>query len=94
VSAVGKRVRLRIEGRVQGVCYRANTLREATALGVNGTVRNLPDGSVEALLEGDEAAVDRLIYWCRQGPPGAEVSRVIVDPETYRGEFSGFQVTG
>ena len=89
-----KRVRVRIEGRVQGVYFRASTQREAQALGVAGFVRNLPDGAVEALIEGDEAAVDRLVEWCRHGPPGAGVTRVVCEPGAYSGEFRDFRVTG
>jgi acylphosphatase len=71
-------VRLRILGRVQGVWYRASTQREALRLGVAGTVRNLPDGSVEAIVQGPQDAVDALVAWCRRGPPRAEVEQVIV----------------
>lgn len=89
-----KRLRLRIEGLVQGVFFRATTRREAAVLGVHGTVRNLSDGAVEAVLEGDAGAVDRLLEWCRHGPPGADVTAVHVTDEAYRGEFADFRVTG
>lgn len=89
-----KRVRLRIEGLVQGVNFRASTQREAEALGLTGYVRNLPDGAVEALIEGDEASVDRLVEWCRQGPRGARVLRMVSEPGPYLGEFTGFRVAG
>lgn len=89
-----KRVRMRIEGRVQGVYFRATAQREAEALGVTGFVRNLPDGAVEALAEGEETAVDRLVEWCRHGPPGARVTRVVCEAGTYTGEFAGFRVAG
>ncbi len=55
-------------GIVQGVFYRYSTKRKADELGLAGTVRNLPDGSVEVVCEGDEKQIERLIEWCRQGP--------------------------
>jgi acylphosphatase len=68
--------RLRITGRVQGVGYRAWALRQASALGLRGWVRNRSDGSVEALLIGPADATERMIEACRQGPLGARVSDV------------------
>jgi acylphosphatase len=89
-----RRLRLRIEGFVQGVAFRASARREAALLGVSGTVCNLPDGSVEAVIEGDAGAVDRMLDWCRHGPRGAEVTNVEIVEEPYRGEFASFRVTG
>lgn len=86
------RVHLWIEGRVQGVNFRYYTQREATRLGVKGWVRNLPDGRVEALLEGEPAAVQRLVEWCRHGPPGASVRRVEERREEPTGEFTRFEI--
>ena len=71
-------LRLRITGRVQGVGYRAWALREAGALRLRGWVRNRTDGSVEALVIGDDDAVERMIDSCRDGPLGARVSDVAV----------------
>jgi acylphosphatase len=65
------KVRVRIEGLVQGVNYRYATRQKAQELGVNGWVRNLADGSVESLMEGERDKVEALIRWCHQGPPGA-----------------------
>lgn len=73
-----KAARLRITGRVQGVGYRVWAMRQAGALGLRGWVRNRRDGSVEALAIGDDAAVERMIEVCRQGPPGARVRNVAV----------------
>ena len=84
-----KRARLRISGRVQGVFFRAEASDRARSLGVAGWIRNAPDGSVEAVFEGDGERVDSLIEWCRRGPPGARVDDVAVEWEDPRGE-SGF----
>jgi acylphosphatase len=73
-------VRLRIEGRVQGVAYRAWTVEEAERRGLSGWVRNRRDGSVEALFHGPQALVDALVQLCHRGPPAARVSRVVVEP--------------
>ncbi|MGC8780549.1 MAG: acylphosphatase [Anaerolineae bacterium] len=71
-------MRVIVRGHVQGVGFRAGCARQANALGVVGWVRNLWDGSVEALFEGDAAAVDRMIAWCWRGPAMAEVTDVEV----------------
>lgn len=73
-----KRVQVVISGYVQGVGYRASCQREAQSLSLTGWVRNRWDGSVEALLEGADEAVMRMIDWCRHGPPRAEVTAVEV----------------
>lgn len=86
------RARLRVEGRVQGVFFRANTIEQATRLGVKGWVRNCPDGSVEIVAEGEKTQVENLIGWCHRGPPGARVDRVGVEWESYRGEFQDFRI--
>jgi acylphosphatase len=86
------RVRLRITGRVQGVYYRASARDEARALGLTGWVRNLPDGSVELVAEGEEPRIDRLVAWCRQGPPGARVDEVEVSRSEPTGEFRDFRI--
>lgn len=71
-----KAARLRITGRVQGVGYRAWAMRQASALGLRGWVRNRRDGSVEALVIGADDAVERMIEACRDGPFGARVADV------------------
>lgn len=68
--------RLIIEGRVQGVGYRASLAQEAIALGLHGWVRNRRDGSVEACVDGDVPAIEAVILWAKRGPPGAQVSKV------------------
>ncbi|MEX1147700.1 MAG: acylphosphatase [Sphingomonadales bacterium] len=75
-----KAVRLLITGKVQGVWFRAWTVEEARALGLDGWVRNRIDGSVEALLAGPVDIVDRMIDLCRRGPPKARVDDIAVIP--------------
>ncbi|CAA9536923.1 MAG: Acylphosphate phosphohydrolase, putative [uncultured Thermomicrobiales bacterium] len=71
--------RIRVEGMVQGVNFRAEARREARALGVNGFARNETDGSVLIEAEGEPAALDRFVAWCRHGRPPARVDRVAVE---------------
>lgn len=77
---------------VQGVFFRSETRDEAVRQGVAGWVRNLPDGRVEAVFEGEKDDVDRLVEFCRRGPPGARVARVDVSWGDYTGEFRGFRI--
>lgn len=81
-----------ISGFVQGVFFRSNTKKMADMLGLKGWVRNLPDGRVEAVFEGEKPAVDEIIKWCHKGPPGAEVEKVEVIWEDYTGEFKDFKI--
>ena len=71
-----------VDGRVQGVDYRASTQEQARALGLRGWVRNLPDGRVELRAQGTRGRVEALLAWCRKGPPSARVASVDVDWET------------
>jgi acylphosphatase len=84
------RAHLKIRGRVQGVYYRASMVREAQNLGLTGWVMNCADGSVEAVAEGTRSAIESLIDWCRQGPPGARVDRVELSWQTFERGFFGF----
>lgn len=87
------RRRVVVSGLVQGVFFRDATRRRAEAAGVAGWVRNRPDGTVEAVVEGEPEAVEQLVAFCERGPRGARVDRVDVsaeEPERLR----GFAVTG
>jgi acylphosphatase len=86
------RVRLIVEGRVQGVWFRESTRREAERLGVQGWVRNRREGSVEVVAEGPEENVGKLVAWCHHGPPSARVTRVHETLEAFQGEFASFEV--
>ncbi|MHB0980898.1 MAG: protein-L-isoaspartate(D-aspartate) O-methyltransferase [Thermoleophilia bacterium] len=88
-----QRVHVLVEGRVQGVWFRESMRAEAERLGVHGWVRNLSDGRVEAVFEGESGAVDAMVEWTHRGPERARVTAVVVEPEQPRGEDS-FQVTG
>lgn len=81
-----------VSGMVQGVFFRSETRHEARLRGVKGWVRNLRDGRVEAVFEGEEEAVKHLIEFCKRGPPGARVAKVDVKWEKYTGEFNGFEI--
>jgi acylphosphatase len=84
------RAHVYISGRVQGVFFRAHTRDEARRLGLTGWVRNMADGRVEAVLEGDDTAVEAMISWCRRGSPYSKVEDVEVIREEYKEEFSDF----
>ncbi|GAB4346316.1 MAG: acylphosphatase [Candidatus Abyssubacteria bacterium] len=86
------RVRLIIEGRVQGVFFRQTTYEKADKFGVTGWVMNRPDGAVEVVAEGPRDAVEKLVQWCHHGPPHAHVTNVRVIDEPYRGEFDSFDI--
>ena len=86
-------VSVRIEGRVQGVYYRAWTYETARSLGLDGTVRNCPDGSVEAVFSGPAAKVEEMLRLCHEGPPDARVTKVGITGEG-GAVASGFRVLG
>lgn len=86
------RLEVVISGRVQGVWFRASTRDQARRLGLSGWVRNLPDGRVEAVLEGEESRLQAMLDWCHAGPPGARVDHVEVRRGVATGEFEGFDV--
>ncbi len=86
------RVHIYVSGRVQGVFYRSNTRKKALELGLTGWVRNLPDGRVEIVAEGEREKLERLIEWCRRGPPLARVEDLEIRWEEPRGEFDSFTI--
>jgi acylphosphatase len=86
------RARLLVSGRVQGVAYRASAVDEGRRLALHGWVRNLADGRVEAEAEGERAAVEALVAWCRRGPPGARVDDVEVTWLRHTGGLAPFAV--
>ncbi|UCE42138.1 MAG: acylphosphatase [Candidatus Aminicenantes bacterium] len=86
------RARILISGRVQGVFYRDNTRRWASSMGLSGWVRNLPDGRVEALVEGEKEKIQSLERKLREGPPLSRVESVHTEWEEYLGEFLDFRI--
>jgi len=87
-----KRVRAIVSGRVQGVWYRAHARDKAVALGVVGFVRNLPDGTVEIVAQGEDALVESLMEWAQVGPPLGEVSEVRIRDMVEDEDFTSFEV--
>ena len=85
-------VTARIFGRVQGVGYRLYIGRAAERLGLDGWVRNLADGTVEAVFQGDKDSVDKGIEFCSKGPPFSEVEGLTVDPQTFDEFLHTFQI--
>lgn len=86
------RVQVLVSGRVQGVFFRDHTRRWAGSLGLTGWVRNLPDGRVEVLAEGEKDRLDDLLGRLKQGPPMAEVADLEVSWENFKGEFADFRI--
>jgi len=86
------RVHLFITGRVQGVFFRASTQEEAQRHQLTGWVKNLHDGRVEAVLEGEEENIEPMIAWCQHGPSHAVVKDLSVTVEVYQGEYTDFAV--
>jgi acylphosphatase len=86
-------VHVLISGRVQGVWYRASTKQKAEQLGVFGWVRNTNEGYVEAVFEGEEDLVNKMINWCHQGPPLASVENVKVLKQSEIKNFDRFEIT-
>lgn len=86
------RAHVYVSGRVQGVFFRTEAQDEAARHDVTGWVRNLPDGRVEAVFEGEKENVDKLVAFCRRGPQGAHVAKVEVSWESSTGEFKNFRI--
>lgn len=86
------RAHVLVSGRVQGVYYRSYAVDMARELGLTGWVRNRYDGRVEAVFEGEEEAVRKMVEWCHEGSPSARVARVEVSWEEATGEFGDFRI--
>ncbi|MEM3383177.1 MAG: acylphosphatase [Nitrososphaerales archaeon] len=86
------RAHVYISGFVQGVFFRSNTRKMALKLDLKGYVRNLEDGRVEAIFEGDKDKVLKMLEWCKVGPPRAQVTNVDVKWEKYEGNFTNFEI--
>ncbi|MBI2134596.1 acylphosphatase [Candidatus Woesearchaeota archaeon] len=87
-----KRAHITIHGLVQGVFFRANTIKMARELGLKGYAKNMPDGTVEVVAEGPEEKINELIKFCKKGPEAAKVSKVNIKFEKPKNEFDGFGV--
>ena len=87
-----KRLHLKIYGKVQGVYFRSFTRDKACELGLSGWVKNMPDGTVETVAEGEEVNLKEYIQWCKKGPPSARVEEVREKWEKPTGEFKGFRI--
>lgn len=87
-----KRIHVIVEGRVQGVFFRAYTKDEAVRLGLSGWVRNKPDGSVEALVEGKKSDVGKMAQWFHQGSPHSYVEKVHITEEDPVGDSETFEI--
>ncbi|HIH39972.1 MAG TPA: acylphosphatase [Halobacteria archaeon] len=86
------RARIIVKGKVQGVFYRAFTQRSALRLGLKGWVRNLPNGDVEVLCEGEKESIEELIKELWEGPPLSKVKDVTISWEDYKSEFRDFTI--
>jgi acylphosphatase len=87
------RAHMLISGRVQGVFYRDHTRRWASSMGLSGWVRNLPDGRVEVLVEGEKESIVNLAEKLKIGPPLSRVEKIHTEWEDFRGEFADFHIT-
>ena len=87
-----KRVKLLISGRVQGVGFRASTRSRARKLGLKGWVRNLRNGKVKAVAEGEKEDLEKFIEWAKEGPFTAKVTDIEVNFEEYKGDFNNFSI--
>jgi acylphosphatase len=89
---MNKRIHLIVSGRVQGVFFRAETQSQALQLHLKGCVRNMSDGRVEIVIEGNEDDVKRMIAWCHKGPRLAKVEKVDYHEEPFQGGFDDFEI--
>jgi acylphosphatase len=87
-----ERAHVYVSGQVQGVFFRDSARERAEQLGLTGWVKNLPDGRVEALLDGPSERVREMVRWCEQGPPHAAVEDVKIEFEASKGDLTSFEV--
>lgn len=87
-----KRLHLKIYGRVQGVYYRSSAEDKARELGLSGWAKNMPDGTVETVVEGGEEELQEYKEWCKIGSPAARVEKIDEEWEEASGEFKGFSI--
>ena len=86
------RAHIFVSGKVQGVFYRESTKKKAERLGVLGWIKNLRDGRVEAIFEGDKGNVEEMVNWARKGPIWAKIEALELIWDDYQGEFKGFEI--
>ena len=89
---MNQRYHIFVTGRVQGVFFRANTCKKARSLGLTGWVRNLPDGRVEAVIEGKRENIEAMLAWFKTGDPPARVDRLETAEESAAAAFAGFDI--
>jgi acylphosphatase len=93
VENTKKAVHLLIKGRVQGVAFRWYAMKKAVELDISGYVKNNSNGDVEVFIEGDKKSVDEMIKWCENGPPSADVRKVIQQNHDYSNKYSRFEIS-
>jgi len=86
------RIHVFVSGRVQGIGYRDGVRRKAGKLGIFGWVKNLEDGRVEAIFEGEEGGIEEIVEWVKTGPFLAKVEKIDIVPENFSGEFKDFKI--
>ncbi len=87
-----KRVKLKIHGKIQGVFFRYTAKQIADKLKVKGWIKNNFDGTIDAVIEGKDEAVDEMVKWCKAGPTNSIVEKVDIREEYYKGEFKEFKI--
>jgi acylphosphatase len=87
-----KQAHILVSGRVHGVFFRATTRDKARQLGLKGFVRNLVNGDVEVVAQGEQQDLYKLLEFCRQGPPGAEVEGIDIEYKDVKEKFNGFDI--
>ena len=92
INTMNTRVHIFISGRVQGVFFRSRTTIKANKIGVAGWVKNLPDGRVEAVFEGDKETVEEMISFCKKGPPRTLVKNTEIRQEACTGKYKDFTI--